>query len=360
MSLINKMLLDLEARQPSLAPAAAIPRPIYQDLLAANSALPPPPRVRMSLVLALFGVTAAAIIEWVWSPLAVSPLPVFTAPSPPPIAQVKTLSDVQLLPDISVLPAIENQSTSQVLTAQPEVPQLTVEDDPALSEQLDAPPPSSPALTAKAEPVNVEPVTVLKTQRIIPAAEHAQDAYQEGQRYNAERNYPEAERSWRSALDWDAQHRPAREQLVTLLLATGRAADAQRLLEEGMAIAPGYPAFALILARVQVERGQETEALVMLEQASSRTNGDVDISAFIATLHQRAGRHAEAAQRFQQVLAARPLEGRWWVGLAISLEAQQNWQAARGAYARAMNGTSLTAELMRYTEQRMTALRNYP
>ena len=109
MSLINKMLLDLEARQPSLAPAAAIPRPIYQDLLAANSALPPPPRVRMSLVLALFGVTAAAIIEWVWSPLAVSPLPVFTAPSPPPIAQVKTLSDVQLLPDISGLPAIEKQ-----------------------------------------------------------------------------------------------------------------------------------------------------------------------------------------------------------------------------------------------------------
>ena len=255
---------------------------------------------------------------------------------------------------------MKNKSTSQVLTAQPEVPQLTVEDDPALSEQIDAPPPSSPALTAKAEPVNVEPVTVLKTQRIVPAAEHAQNAYQEGQRHHIERNYPEAERSWRSALAWDAQHRPAREQLVTLLLATGRAADAQELLEQGMAIAPGYPTFALILARVQVERGQETEALAMLELASSRTNGDVDISAFIATLHQRAGRHAEAAQRFQQVLAGRPLEGRWWVGLAISLEAQQNWQAARVAYARAMNGTSLTAELMRYTEQRMTALRNYP
>ena len=105
---------------------------------------------------------------------------------------------------------------------------------------------------------------------------------------------------------------------------------------------------------------EDPEALVMLEQASSRTNGDVDISAFIATLHQRAGRHAESTQRFQQVLAARPLEGRWWVGLAISLEAQQDWQAARAAYARAMNGASLTGELMRYAEQRMTALRNYP
>ena len=360
MSLINKMLLDLEARQPSLVPAAAAPQPIYQDLLAANSALPPPPRVRMSLVLALLAVTAAAIIEWVWSPRAVPPLPVFTADSPPASAQIKALPDLQLPAEIVVVPATENQLAMPVSAAQAEAPQRTLDDEPALSDQVDLLPSAGPALTAKVGSENVEPVTVLKTQRIIPAAEHAQSAYQEGQRHHAERNYPEAERSWRSALDWDAQHRPAREQLVTLLLATGRAADAQRLLEEGMAVAPGYPAFALMLARVQVEQGQEAEALVMLEQASSRTHGDVDISAFIATLHQRAGRHAEAAQRFQQVLAARPLEGRWWVGLAISLEAQQNWQAARGAYARAMNGTSLTAELMRYTQQRMTALRNYP
>lgn len=359
MSLINKMLLDLEARPPSLAPAAAVAQPIYQDLLAANSALPPPPRVRMSLVLALLGVTAAAIIQWVWSPLAVLPLPVVTEDSPPLNAQVKALPDFPLPVESVVAPVTENQLAIPVPT-QTEVPQLTVEDEPAFSEQLDAPPPHNPARTAKAEPVNVEPVTVLKTQRIIPATEHAQNAYQEAQRHYAERNYPEAERSWRSALDWDAQHRPAREQLVTLLLATGRAAAAQELLEQGMAVAPGYPAFALMLARIQVEQGQETEALAMLEQASLGTSGDVDISAFIATLHQRAGRHAEAAQRFQQVLAARPLEGRWWVGLAISLEAQQNWQAARGAYARAMNGTSLTPELMRYAEQRLAALRNYP
>lgn len=359
MSLINKMLLDLEARPPSLAPAAAVAQPIYQDLLAANSALPPPPRVRMSLVLALLGVIAAAIIQWAWSPLAVLPLPVVTVDSPPLSAQVKALPDFPLPAESVAAPITENQLAIPVPT-QTEVPQLTVEDDPAFSEQLDAPPPPNPARTAKTEPVNIEPVTVLKTQRIIPATEHTQNAYQEGQRHYAERNYPEAERSWRSALDWDAQHRPAREQLVTLLLATGRTAAAQELLEQGIAVAPGYPAFALMLARIQVEQGQEAAALAMLEQASLRTSGDVDISAFIATLQQRAGRHAEAAQRFQQVLAARPLEGRWWVGLAISLEAQQNWQAARGAYARAISGTSLTPELMRYAEQRLTALRNYP
>ena len=359
MSLINKMLLDLEARQPSLAPAA-VPRPIYQDLHAANSAPPPAPRVRMNLILALFGITAAAISGWVWLPAAAVPPPVLTAIDVPSPVRVESLPEAHRPPELTELPITENPAADPAPAVEADALQLN--NEPPLSEPAGTPPLPNLSPPAKAEPVNVEPVTVtvIKTQRVVPATEHAQNAYREGQRQYAERNYPEAERNWRSALDFDSQHRAARAQLATLLLATGRNAEAQVLLEQGVAFVPGYPEFALMLARIQVERGQETAALAMLEQASSRTNGDVDISSFIAALHQRAGRHAEAAQRYQQVLAVRPLEGRGWVGLAISLEAQQNWPAAREAYARALNGTQLTPELTRYAEQRLTALRNPP
>ncbi len=358
MSLINNMLLDLEARPASLAPEAAA-RPIYQDLHAANSAPPSAPRARRSLVLTLLGVTAAALGGWLWpSPTAIS-YPVVTAPVAPVTALIESLPDAPPTPEITPPPTTAGRVADPAPAVAVEAPQLSVVTEVTPPQRIKTRLVSSPPPTPAPEPVKVAPVTVIKTQRVVSAAEHAQDAHQEGQRRYAEQNYPEAERLWRSALDFDAQQRQSRAQLATLLLAAGRNADAQALLEQGVALVPDHPEFALMLARIQLERGQETEALMMLEQAASHTAGDVDINAFIAALQQRAGQHAQATQRYRQVLVTRPLEGRWWVGLAISLEAQQDWPAARAAYARAIDA-QLTPELTRYAGQRLAALRNHP
>lgn len=357
MSLINKMLLDLEARQPSTAPAAAA-TPIYQDLHAANSLLPPPPlRVRLRFSVALFSTVTAALAVWMDLLPISSYFPTPEAADLHPAEQVENNREPQQPPEIMLAQRNEHTLPSSTPEIDSQAPQANIATPALPAEPIELPVAPSPAIAVATPRLNIKPVTIIKTPRVVSTAEQAQTAYRDGQRRYAEQNYSEAERQFRSALDFDAQHRPAREQLATLLLASGRSAEAQALLEQGITLAPEHAEFALLLARIQVERGQETEALTMLEQASSRTNANVDISAFIATLHQRAGRHAEAAQRYQQALSARPQEGRWWVGLAISLEAQQELPAAREAYQRALNNTQLTAELTRYAEQRLTALR---
>jgi MSHA biogenesis protein MshN len=61
-------------------------------------------------------------------------------------------------------------------------------------------------------------------------------------------------------------------------------------------------------------------------------------------------------KNYQVALAARPQEGRWWVGLGISLETQQDGGAARDAYRRALDTGRLTSSLARYAEDRLRAL----
>lgn len=354
MSLINNMLLDLEARQPSVAPSAAA-RPVYQDLQAANNSAPPTVPARLSLVLTLLTVSAAALAWWMWPPAARAPA-LLPAAENLPVARIERVP--QPPAEMATLPDREPHVADPTPAIASAAVVATVAVAPALPARRHTPQSAIPAPPARLPSINVEPVSVIKTQRVVSAAEHADSAYRDGQRRYAEQDYPDAERNFRSALEFDPHHRAAREQLATLLLESGRSAQAQGLLEQGIAQVPEHAEFALLLARIQVEQHHEADALTMLEQAATHTDENVDINAFIAALQQRAGRHAQAAQRYQQALAARPLEGRWWVGLAISLEAQQAWPAAHDAYARALS-TALNPELARYAEQRLATLRGH-
>jgi len=60
----------------------------------------------------------------------------------------------------------------------------------------------------------------------------------------------------------------------------------------------------------------------------------------------------------EKALGIRPQEGRWWLGLAISLEAEKNLPAAAEAYQRA-KASVLDPKLARYAEQRLTALKKH-
>jgi MSHA biogenesis protein MshN len=167
----------------------------------------------------------------------------------------------------------------------------------------------------------------------------------------------DAEKHLRLALSADAAHTPARELLAGLMLQQGHWREAQELLEQGIGAVPAHYPFAQLLARVHVEHGADHKALAVMEGSRRAGAENSEYVAFLAALYQRAGKHAEAVKTYSEAVTLNPQEGRWWLGLGISLEAVQDRNAAGAAYQRAINSGVLDDKLLQYARQRLAIVK---
>src|SRR6185503_19739767 len=97
-----------------------------------------------------------------------------------------------------------------------------------------------------------------------------------------------------AALRYDNRNVPARQALAVLLLDNQRGAEAQAVLREGIEAVPSNTSWPLLLARLQVEGGDVRGALETLERSLPQARGQPEYHAFLATLMQMQGRHADA------------------------------------------------------------------
>ncbi len=432
MSLINKVLRDLEAQreatediraqQSPLADAGLRPvRPVYSRLSRTQL-------VRIGLLLAL---SAAAVFAWFqWggaffgakkpAPVASAPLPQRTAVVPPPQESKPQPTDVPTAvpkdakpatPPAPVAKSPEPPATKPPVTPpKPTEPLSTtsapskkttpvaaptqdvvVRKSPSETTQADLETVKAvePAITAKAEP------PVARKPEVVPAEtaekpgkddevaeeapapkapagkivlekklkpltpdERAESEYRLAASALQQKRTGEAESRLRTALAAQPSHLKARELLAGLALQGGRWREAQSLLEQGVALHPNHYPFAQLLARSYVDHGQEQKALALLEKSRAAAGGDPEYLAFLATLYQRAGRQDDAARNFNEALRQRPQEGRWWLGLAISLEAVEKWKESTEAYQRAVTSGSLDKQLLQYSQQRLAVVKN--
>jgi MSHA biogenesis protein MshN len=144
------------------------------------------------------------------------------------------------------------------------------------------------------------------------------------------------------SLALDPGHQPARVALATLLARGGRpedAATALALLAEGRRIADEPGAFTDLEARIRAGRGEVAEALALLETASAPLPRGAEAHALRAALYQRSGRHGEAARLYADLLGNVGGRGVWWLGLAISREAEGRPAEALSAYRAARKQT---------------------
>ena len=168
----------------------------------------------------------------------------------------------------------------------------------------------------------------------------------------------DVEKHLKLALNANEAHTPARELLAGVMLQQGHWREAQQLLEQGIDKVPAHFPFAQLLARVYVEHGADQKALTIMEASRRAAADHPDYVAFLAALYQRAGKHAEAVKTYNQAVALNPQEARWWLGLGISLEALQDWNAADAAYQRAIDRGGLDDNLLKYARQRLAMLKN--
>lgn len=167
----------------------------------------------------------------------------------------------------------------------------------------------------------------------------------------------DAEKHLKLALRVSETHTRARELLAGLMLQQGHWRDAQQLLEQGIDKVPAHYPFAQLLARVHVEHGAEEKALTVMEESRRAGASNPDYLAFLAALYQRTGKHAEAVNTYKEAVMLNPREGRSWLGLAISLEAVQDWDNAGAAYQRAIGSGTLDDKLLQYARQRLAIVK---
>ncbi|RZA32906.1 MAG: tetratricopeptide repeat protein [Lysobacteraceae bacterium] len=110
----------------------------------------------------------------------------------------------------------------------------------------------------------------------------------------------------------------------------------------------------MLLARLQIERGGPGIDTLMRSLPHAAGNGDYH--AFLAGALAREGRHREAAEHYQAALRTAPQNGVWWMGLGMSLQAAQRNPEAAGAFQKALESGTLSAELQGFVERKLKQL----
>ena len=159
------------------------------------------------------------------------------------------------------------------------------------------------------------------------------------------------------ALRLDPQNATVRQTLAGLLVEAKRNDEAIARLQEGLETDRAQTGMAMLLARLQVDKGDLRPAIDTLQRTQSYAGDRADYQAFMAALYQRDSRHKEAVDRYIAALRKSPQNGIWWMGLGISLQAENRLNEARDAFVRSKATSSLPPDLLAFVEQKVSQLR---
>jgi MSHA biogenesis protein MshN len=125
-------------------------------------------------------------------------------------------------------------------------------------------------------------------------------------------------------------------------------------LQQALNLDPRQPALAMLLARLQIERGKS--GIDVLLRTLPYAGGNGDYQAFLGGALQRQGRLREAAEQYQTALRAAPNNAVWWMGLGIALQGDKRNAEAGDAFRQARALGTLSPELQAFVERRLAQL----
>ena len=353
-SVVTDMAFQSQARRVQAAAAPQAPA-------AAPAAMPPvtPASAVPSQAVAAPGPLASAL------PI---PAPAVSAPAPAPAPK----RDEPVKPDMLKLATeIANPVNVKDVGAKPRAERKSaVEDAPAVkagqkgkrfaearAEAAPASASSSPKSGAGLPPPKVQgPASIDKQPHDSTPVARAENEFRSATVLLNQGRVAEAMDGYKSALQQDAGHAAARQALVGLLLENRRIDEAQQLLQDGLRLNPDRSAYAMLLARIQVERGDLQGAHELLSRHAGSAASNADYHAFDAALLQRLGRNKEAVTEYQAALRLAPRAGVWWMGLGISMQADDRGTEAMDAFTRAKAAGGLGPDLLEFVDQRMKQL----
>lgn len=390
MSLVNKMLRDLDARRASDAERYALPTAVTP--LAARQKVASPWRLRFLLMLML--IVICLVIWWQWQKLPSadrtehiesSLVEVASTPMPPPSAATPThvatvaaipLTSAPIVPPqqtvSAAIPPAPTEKTVLPRTTEPLSPPLNLSSANHLRADTQAPLKKTPSATGEDDlpatnansSISMSPggrheslalisPRISKQEHVPSPTEQADALYQQGREANRTGRLEEAITHYQTALSLSPEHIAARQSLASLLISAQQWNAVEPVLREGISLPATRMTSTLTLARLFVERNQAADALDLMQQQAASGEKNAEYQGFLAALLNRAGRASEAAKRYQLATQLAPTEARWWAGLGIALETDGQSAAAHEAYLKARSLPGLPPELAVHVEQRL-------
>ncbi|MBI5107527.1 MAG: tetratricopeptide repeat protein [Rhodocyclales bacterium] len=370
MSLINKMLRDLDARHIGEGERAALPAAVT-PLAARQEQKSRPTAVALGLLVI---VALAGALAWQEFRPDLAPIrPALPPSAPRPLAAPAPLAAPNPDPaPVATSPPAPGEAVPPTRSADvvPPPSALRMADELSAVAPVVPSPASAPAARSEPRPVAVKPAAmpatekrsavepVVKTridkqERIPTAAERAEAEYQRAAAARRQGHLDAALAGYRSALEHFPEHAGARQGLAAQLIDARHYDDAEDVLRKGTEMASTRLSSTLALARLKVERNQVAAALELLQKNAVAGESSAEFQGFTGALLNRAGRSAEAVERYRQAARLSPGEGRWWAGLGISLDASGKPSEAREAYLRARQSPDLPPDLASHVDQRL-------
>ena len=150
------------------------------------------------------------------------------------------------------------------------------------------------------------------------------------------------------------EHVTARKQLAALWYGKKYYQDAVNLLSQGIALAPQHEEMRLMSARIYYEQGLARQAFNIL--IAVKLSISTEIQALLANVSAELNEHEHAIFAYRKLISLESDIGRWWLGLAVSLDSIGKFVPAREAYKEAIARNNLSTSAMQFARHRLIEL----
>ena len=145
----------------------------------------------------------------------------------------------------------------------------------------------------------------------------------------------------------------ARKKLAAILFARNRMSEAESVLIEGVRLIPEELPMRLMLARLYFQQDKTQLAFDSLGEDIVNAYLYPDFVSFRASLAEKFNRYELARQDYKSLVESQPDESRWWLGYAVSLERLNQNARALAAYETTSKIGQLPPEVLQFVNQRI-------
>ncbi len=263
-----------------------------------------------------------------------------------PATNIVKLENTQ---DVAAKEVSSNKATPEVISANTNA---RVVDDPEpviISTHNNGQTPESVTKSLNTDTASLTIATVELTPKQL-----ADKKYKQAMRAINNKDAHTAEKLLEEALILSAHHLEARKQLAALWF--GRQANGQAInvLAQGIALTPKSEELRIMQARIYAGQGEFSKAFNALKPLSDSIN--VEYQQALATMASQAKQFPFAVKAYQKLIVLNPEQGRWWLGMAIALDSDGQYQQATLAYQKALHSKQLSQSSINFVNTRLMEL----